>query len=165
MATNFRNKQWFKNLSQDRKNDICKKFNIDETTLKKAGRETTDGRIVVDLLRIDHILSTPPFWDECANKLQVVLPEDNMNTTDVFQMISNMEYIYAFMNNDAHFVSYKSNLHNDLLTKFAHNSFKKWYDEMHATDKSDKDHIKFCCYQMYTHCKCLLESDLNLINK
>lgn len=163
MATNFRNKQWFKNLSQDRKNDICKKLNINETTLKKAGRETDDGRIVIDLLRIDHILSTPQFWDECANKLHVVLPENNLNTNDVFQMISNMEYIYAFMNNDVHFASYKSDIHNDLLTKYAHKYFKKWYDEMHATDASDTDHIKFCCYQMYTHCKCLLESDLKLI--
>ena len=44
MADNFRNKQWFKNLSQDRKDEICKKFDIDEKTLKKAGRETSDGQ-------------------------------------------------------------------------------------------------------------------------
>ena len=59
--------------------------------------------------------------------------------------------------------TYKSNLHNDLLTKTAHNNFKHWYDEMHATDASDVDHKKFCCYQMFTHCRCLLESDLQLI--
>ena len=163
MAENFRNKQWFKNLPQDRKDKICKKFDIDEKTLKKAGRETADGRIVINLLKIDKLEHTPVFWDECAKNLNIVLPEDNINTSDVHQMISNMEYIYAFMNNDVHFANYKSNLHNDLLTKYAHNNFKKWYDEMHSTDASDTDHIKFCCYQMYTHCKCLLESDLNLI--
>ena len=93
----------------------------------------------------------------------VVLPEDNLNTSDVRQMISNMEYIYTFMKRDIHFGTYKSNLHNDLLTKTAHNNFKHWYDELHATDASDVDHKKFCCYQMFTHCRCLLESDLQLI--
>ena len=163
MATNFRNKQWFKNLSQDRKDEICKKFDIDEKTLKKAGRETSDGRIVIDILRIDHLQHTPELWDEYYKNLHVVLPEDNLNTSDVRQMISNMEYIYTFMKRDVHFGTYKSNLHNDLLTKTAHNNFKHWYDEMHATDASDVDHKKFCCYQMFTHCRCLLESDLQLI--
>ena len=163
MADNFRNKQWLKNLSQDRKDKICKKFDIDEKTLKKAGRETSDGRIVIDILRIDHLQHTPEFWDECYKNLHVVLPEDNLNTSDVRQMISNMEYIYTFMKRDVHFGTYKSNLHNDLLTKTAHNNFKHWYDEMHATDASDVDHKKFCCYQMFTHCRCLLESDLQLI--
>ena len=163
MAENFRNKQWFKNLSQDRKDEICKKFDIDEKTLKKAGRETSDGRIVIDILRIDHFQHTPEFWNDCYKNLYVVLPEDNLNTSDVRQMISNMEYIYTFMKRDVHFGTYKSNLHNDLLTKTAHNNFKHWYDEMHATDASDVDHKKFCCYQMFTHCRCLLESDLQLI--
>ena len=163
MADNFRNKQWFKNLSQDRKDEICKKFDIDEKTLKKAGRETSDGQIVIDMLRIDHLQHTPEFWDECYKNLNVVLPEDNLNTSDVRQMISNMEYIYTFMKRDVHFGTYKSNLHNDLLTKTAHNNFKHWYDELHATDTSDVDHKKFCCYQMFTHCRCLLESDLQLI--
>lgn len=163
MADNFRNKQWFKNLSQDRKDEICKKFDIDEKTLKKAGRETFDGQIVIDMLRIDHLQHTPEFWDECYKNLNVVLPEDNLNTSDVRQMISNMEYIYTFMKRDVHFGTYKSNLHNDLLTKTAHNNFKHWYDELHVTDASDVDHKKFCCYQMFTHCRCLLESDLQLI--
>ena len=64
MADNFRNKQWFKNLSQDRKDEICKKFDIDEKTLKKAGRETSDGQIVIDMLRIDNLQHTTEFWDE-----------------------------------------------------------------------------------------------------
>ena len=56
MADNFRNKQWFKNMSQERKDEICKKFDIDEKTLRKCGRETDDGRIVINLLKIDHLL-------------------------------------------------------------------------------------------------------------
>ena len=115
------------------------------------------------MLRIDHLQHTPEFWDECYKNLNVVLPEDNLNTSDVRQMISNMEYIYTFMKRNVHFGTYKSNLHNDLLTKTAHNNFKHWYDELHATDASDVDHKKFCCYQMFTHCRCLLESDLQLI--
>lgn len=163
MATNFRNKQWFRKLSQDRKDEICKNFDIDENTLKKAGRETDDGRIVIDMIRIDHLNHTPEFWDECYKNVNIVMPEDNMNTSDVFQMISNMEYIYTFMNRDVHFGNYKSSLHNDLLTKNAHKYFKNWYDKMHSTESTDIEYIKFCCYQMYTHCRCLLESDLKLI--
>ena len=62
MAENFRNKQWFKNMSQERKDEICEKFLIDETTLKKAGRETDDGRIVINLLKIDKLNYTPKPW-------------------------------------------------------------------------------------------------------
>ncbi len=161
MAENFRNKQWFKNLSQDRKDEICKKFDIDEKTLKKAGRQTDDGRIVIDILRIDNILYTPEIWDICFKNLNIILPNDYMNASDVFKMISNMEYIYSFMNRDAHYAIYKSNLHNDLLTKQAHINFMYWYNEKNNT--FDEEYKKFCCFQMYTHCKCLLESDLNLI--
>jgi len=161
MATNFRNKQWFKNLSQDKKDEICKKFDIDEKTLKKAGRQTDDGRIVIDVIRIDHLLHTPKIWDICFKNLNIVIPDDCINTSDVFKMISNMEYIYSFMNRDIHYATYKSNLRNDLLTKQAHVNFMYWYNEKNNT--SDKEYNKFCCFQMYMHCKCLLESDLNLI--
>ena len=47
MAENFRNKQWFKKMSQECKDEICKKFDIDEKTLRKCGRETEDGHIVI----------------------------------------------------------------------------------------------------------------------
>ena len=65
MAENFRNKQWFKNMPQERKDEICKKFDINENTLRKCGRETEVGRIVIDLLRVDHLLHCLLIRDEC----------------------------------------------------------------------------------------------------
>jgi len=164
MADNFRNKQWFKNMSQNRKDEICKKFDINEKTLKKCGRETDDGRIVIDILRIDKLLHTPECWDECYNNLKSI-NINNIHTNNLDEMIVNLQYIYICMHPECSFLKYKSSVHNDLLTKQFYDNFIYWYEYMSETNKSDIDHMKYCCYQIYNCSKYLFESDLKLIKK
>lgn len=165
MAENFRNKQWFKNMSQERKDEICKKFDIDEKTLRKAGRETEDGRIVIDILRIDHILHKPKIWDECY---KAFIEDDCFNSElkwefdDVNDMFVRICHLYNDINSNTKYKKYNSNLHNDLLVKQSYKYIRHWVDEA-KYDLTDKDHVKFCCYQIYTHARVLLESDLNII--
>ena len=92
MADNFRNKQWFKNMSQERKDEICKKFDIDEKTLRKAGRETDDGRIVINLLKIDNFLHKPESWIE-YNK---VIEKNKLKVCEgtIEEQIENLKFIY-----------------------------------------------------------------------
>jgi len=167
MAENFRNKQWFKNLSQERKDEICAKFDIDEKTLKKAGRETEDGRIVVDLLRIDHMLHTPELWDVCYNALiknDIFNNSLNWDINEVDDMILRMSSIYNFINPDVKFLKYKSSLKNDLFAKDAYKRLLKWVNYA-KEDLTDVKSVKFSSYQIYSQVKCLLDSDLKLIKQ
>ena len=161
MADNFRNKQWFKNMPQDRKDDICKRFDIDEKTLRKCGRETDDGRIVIDLLRLDHMNYVPELWIECGKKMVFVIEDTNVN--DVNTMVSLMQDAYMCMYPDVKFLKYKSSLKNDLFVKQAYKDFIHWYNESISIDDITSDDFKFACYQMYIQCRRILESDLKII--
>ena len=161
MADNFRNKQWFKNMPQERKDKICERFKIDEKTLRKCGRETEDGRIVIDLLRLDHITAIPEFWNECGKKMLFVIEDVNVN--DVNIMVSLMQDAYTCIYPNVKFLKYKSSLKNDLFVKDAFKHFIHWYNESKSIVDIKSDDFKFCCYQMFTHCRCLLETDLKLI--
>jgi hypothetical protein len=152
-------------MSQERKDEICKKFDIDEKTLRKAGRETDDGRIVVDLLRIDHLCHTPELWDECYNAF---IKDDCFNSEikwefdNINDMLLRMLHIYYLMNSMTKGKKYVSNTHNDLLVQYAYKNVIKWVNKA-KYDLNDVDYVKFCCYQIYTRIRILIETDLNLI--
>lgn len=159
MADNFRNKQWFKNLSQDRKDEICKKFDIDEKTLKKCGRETDDGRIVIDILRLDHLLHTPSEWKtqyDALKKFKMTFDDISLTDVEVCQ-----KFYKAFVP-DAKFLKYKDTLHNNLLTKSAYKYTKDWYLKF-INPESTNNEREFYAHQVWTHVKCLIESDLQLV--
>ena len=168
MAENFRNKQWFKNLSQERKDSICKKFDIDENTLKKAGRETSDGRIVIDLVRIDHLTTVPELWNDCYNaytKYSIFSDDqfkwDLTNTTD---KIMRMYNLYSYMHPEYlnTVFKYKSNLKNDLYVEDTYKRVLKWVNTA-KEDLEDKEYLTFYCYHIYSQVRCLIESDLKLV--
>ncbi len=167
MAINFRNKQWFKNMSQERKNDICKRFDTDEKTLRKAGRETEDGRIVIDLLRMDHLIHTPNFWDDCYNayvKNDIFNNSLKWDFVEVNDMVLQMSSLYNFVNFDAKFIKYKSSLKNDLFVKEAYKHVLNWVNKA-KNNITDKDYVKFCSYQIFIQTRCLFETDLKLIKQ
>lgn len=159
MAENFRNKQWFKNMSQERKDEICKKFDIDEKTLRKAGRETEDGRIVIDILRIDHLLHRPEEW-----KLRFeALSNFSLSLADV--SLSDIEFcqkIYKAFKPEVSFLKYKDNLHNNLLVKQAEKYTRNWYEKFLDPNATEEEK-EFYSYQVWTHVRILLESDLNIV--
>lgn len=158
MAENFRNKQWFKNLSQDRKDEICKKFDIDEKTLKKAGRETSNGRIVIDILRIDHLLHIPSEWKtqyDALKKFKMTFDEISMTDIELCQ-----KFYKVFVSN-VQFLKYKDTLHNNLLTKYAYQHAKNWYLKFIDSSSTEDEKI-FYAHQVWTHVRCLIDSDLKL---
>ena len=156
MADNFRNKQWFKNMSQERKDEICKKFDIDEKTLRKAGRETDDGRIVINLLKIDSLLHIPESWIE-YNK---IIEKNKLSTCEgtINEQVDNLKAIYNLFYNVS-FLKYKTSLKNDLFVKQAAKYVNYWINEYYS-ENSDKE---YCAYQIIMHIKSTLETDLNLV--
>ena len=156
MAENFRNKQWFKNMSQERKDEICKKFLIDEVTLKKSGRETNDGRIVINLLKIDKLNYMPESWKE-YNK---IISANTVNACEgtIEEQLENLKFIYGLFN-EVKFLKYKQSVHNDLMITQSSKYVNHWITKYNKED-SDKE---FCSYQIFTHVKSLFETDLNLI--
>ena len=161
MAENFRNKQWFKNMPQERKDEICKKFDINENTLRKCGRETEDGRIVIDLLRIDHLLHCPKIWDECNNALKNGNNySENLRTCQTLnEVVEVCENIYDIFSKNS-YLKYKDTLHNNVLVKYTRKNIQNAYDTYLSCDTEDKP---YRAYMLYTHLKVLLESDLNII--
>lgn len=161
MAENFRNKQWFKKMPQERKDEICKKFDINENTLRKCGRETTDGRIVIDLLRIDHLLHCPKIWDECNNALKNSNNySENLRTCQTLnEVVEVCENIYDIFSKNS-YLKYKDNIHNNVLVKYARENIQNTYDTYLNCDPDD---MPYYAYILYTHLKVLLESDLNIV--
>lgn len=158
MAENFRNKQWFKKLTPEYKKEICDKFHIDEKTLRKCGRETEDGRLLIDILRIDHIDYISPVWVDCYNKLEgyVISDTDNQN-------IEFAEKIYSIFFPDSKFLKYKPSAHNDLVVKYATKYALNWLRKFIESDNIEDK--RYYAYQTYSHVKCLIESDLQLVKK
>lgn len=56
----FRNKQWFRDMSQDRKDSICERLDITEDVLKRAGTVNEFGNVVIDVLRLSY--TNPEKW-------------------------------------------------------------------------------------------------------
>jgi len=156
MTENFRNKQWFKKMSQECKDEICKKFDIDEKTLRKCGRETEDGHIVINLLKIDHLLHTPESW----TKYNKIIEKNKLSSCNgtINEQVENFKFIYKLFY-DVSFLNYKTSVHNDLMVKQASKYINKWIDKYYMED-ADKE---YCAYQIVMHVKSVLETDINLI--
>jgi len=163
MAENFRNKQWFKKLSQNRKDEICKYFDIDEKTLRKAGRETDDGRIVVDLLRVDHLMHYPKEWDDTNkalnNRNEFLNKLKNCNT--VSEYVEVFKSLFNLFNKNT-YLKYKQSLHNDMLVKNMYRYILNDLENYFSVD--DKEYKAFYSYRTFSHLRVLLVSDLGLTN-
>ena len=159
MADNFRNKQWFKNMSQERKNEICEKFDIDEKTLKKAGRETEDGRIVINLLKIDHLNHRPESWKIYNN----ILSSNNIELCGdtIEEKVSNIKYIYSLFN-DVKFLKYKESVHNNLLVKQTAKYVNEWINK-YKNPENSSDNNEYFAFQIFSHVRSLIESDLKIV--
>lgn len=153
---NFRNKQWFKELTDEQKQGICKRFNINEKTLKKCGRKNSDGKIVIDLLRIDHIETIPEYWKFAYNIL-------NESKFDYIKYDSNIDLcmnLYKLFHND-NLLKYKDSLHNQVILNDKVRFIKHWFDMFNSSDDiSDKE---FYASQIYSHVTIIIKSDLNLV--
>lgn len=162
MADNFRNKQWFKNMSQERKDEICKQFDIDEKTLRKAGRVTDDGRFVIDLLRIDHLKHHPNSWDVTYNAIKDHI--NNFGTminnakTDA-ELILILENIYDLFNKNS-YLKYKDSVRNKVLIEQTKQCV---LNDIHEYVTNDEDSKPYYANRLLQHIKLLIDSDLKLI--
>ena len=154
---NFRNKQWFKDLSDERKTEICKKFDISQETLKKCGRLNKDGKLVIDLLRIDHLLTRPEHWRVCYEIL-------NDNKFDHSKYSSNIDMcinLYLLFHGTSQLLKYKDTLHNRILVDERTKYIILWLDRFYNSD--DLESKEYFAYQVYSHVSILIKSDLNLL--
>lgn len=153
---NFRNKQWFKELTDEQKQELCKKFDINEKTLKKCGRKNSDGKIVIDLLRIDHMETVPEQWKFAYN----ILNESKFDHTKYDSNIELCISLYKLFHND-NLLKYKDSLHNQVLLEDRVRFIKFWLDMFNSSDDVlDKE---FCASQVCSHVTIIMKSDLNLI--
>ena len=162
MADNFRNKQWFKNMSQERKDEICKQFDINEKTLRKAGRETDDGRFVIDLLRIDHLCHHPKSWDTSYDAIKDHIKDyTNIinNAKSDEELILIFEKLYNLFGEHS-YLKYKDSVHNKVLI----NQAKKCIlNDINEYSINDEDSKSYYANRTMLHLKVLLESDLKLV--
>lgn len=161
MADNFRNKQWFKNMSQERKDEICKQFDIDEKTLRKAGRETDDGRLVIDLLRIDHLNHYPKDWDIANEALKNHTDYKNKiaSCDNVTELVTIFEQLFNLFETHT-YSKYKESLHNDLCVKQIKDCI---IADFEGYINCDDDSKAYYANRTLSHLKLLLQSDLNII--
>lgn len=155
---NFRNKQWFKKLSNEQCHEICENFMIDEKMFKHAGRAGENGEILIDLLRIDHINYIPDIWTETYDKLKTY--NFNINSEDQLEFLKN---IYLLFNTNVKFRKYNDSIHNEVLVEQAFNNSNYWIKKL--IDETDLEYSKYCSYQIYTIIKILFENDLQLIKQ
>ena len=152
--TNFRNKQWFKQLSDEKRKEICENFMIDEKTLRHAGRAGENGEIRIDLLRIDHINYIPKCWinsyDSFKDKTIEMYDEDKLES---------LKNIYLIFNSSAKFLKYNDNVRNKVLVNQCYKSVKHWIEKFNES-KDDIEYKQFCSNQIRTIIKILFENDL-----
>lgn len=157
--TNFRNKQWFKNLTPEKKQEICEKFMIDEKTLRHAGRAGENGEIRIDLLRIDHINYIPIDWIESYEKIKDT--QFDLSDEDKVESLKN---IYLIFNSSAKFLKYNDNVRNKVLVNQCYKSVKHWIEKFNG-EKDDIEYKQFCSNQIRTIIMILFENDLKIVKK
>ena len=174
MATSkFRNKQWFKNLSDKEKKDICARHFCTEASLKKAGYIGEDGRLKIDLLRLD-CNYVPEEWTyendvvrsaEFQKKIDIL-----KNTEDVEDILNLFEEMYVLFNKDVKFK--KADVKKCkiwlLQTKLSIlNNIKDMQFDVEDYEKNpdgyDVGIIMCYSHKIYTHLKVLFESDIKNI--
>ena len=91
----FRNKQWFKALTDEEKASLCEKYGCTLQGLKKAGH-VEDGRLKVDLLRLE--MPMPEDWKKHLETVETKDFKDALsalsNTDDVEETLKILEAMY-----------------------------------------------------------------------
>ena len=171
---NFRNKQWFKNMSDEEKQRLCKEFNTTLQGLKRAGYVGEDGHLKIDLLRIE----VPFPSEEWKHHLENVDSEEfkklhkelmGLENDHLEEILEVLEEMYSIWNPGVKFYKpdlKKSNI-NLWITQtklFINNNIIALEEERSAED-SDRDQMICIARKAYLHLSCLFESELNNIKK
>lgn len=148
---NFRSKEWFNNMSQERKNEICKKLEITEENLKKCGFTNENGEVEIDLLKVSY--KNPIEWKTCFN---IIYP--TLNTykekleNDPVSFITDIYCKYA----DVQKVKkYKDNLSNDTRLKYSIKYILDNYKELEL-NKDNIEYVEYFSYNICGHCELFL---------
>lgn len=169
----FRNKQWFKCLTDKEKKDICKRHHCTETGLKKAGYIGDDGKLKIDLLRLDCDY-IPENWtyenyvvrggdfEKLLNQLT-----STENDEDVLNVLEEM---YCLFNPGTKFKKAdvkKSKIWIDQTKLSIINNIKDMQVDVEVYEKDPDNNdigIVMChSHKIYTHLKVLFESDIKNI--
>lgn len=148
---NFRSKEWFKNMSQEKKDEICNKFEITEDSLKKCGFIDEDGKVKIDLLRVSY--ENPLEWKQCFN---IIYP--TLNTYKESLKNNPIEFItdiYCKYANTSNVKKYKQTLHNETRLKYTIKYILDNYTELEL-NKDSIEHIEYFAYNICGHCELFL---------
>lgn len=174
---NFRNKQWFKNMSNEKKEDLCKKLGCTLQGLKKAGFLDEDGKVKIDLLRLEmefpseewqqhlDVIESDDFWK--IYKHMESLDEDNIDET-----VKDLEEMYCLWNDNVKFLKADT---KKMITvvwvkqcklSIVHN-IEELELYLHDEDSVEKkEQMMVISRKVYLHLSTLFESDLkNVKNK
>jgi len=168
--SDFRNKQWFKNLSDKEKKSLCKRYGCTEQGLKRAGH-IEDGKLKIDLLRLE--MEFPSEW---MQHLEIVESEEfksllsKLNSKeDTYDILLCLEEMYNLWGENKYL---KPDLKKGNIVLWI-NSCKLFVNKAIETielnrdsDASDKTEVMATfARKVYTQLKMLFESELNNIKK
>jgi len=168
---NFRNKQWFKNMTDEKKEELCNKLGCSLQGLKKAGFLDEDGKVKIDLLRLEmefpseewqvhlDVVESKSFWD-VYNRM-ASLEEDNIEET-----LKCLEEMYCIWNGNVKFLKADTKkLINVVWVKQCKLSISHNIEELELYIKDEdsvekKEHMMVISRKIYLHLRTLFESDL-----
>ena len=173
---NFRNKQWFKNMTDEKKEELCKKLGCSLQGLKKAGFQDEDGKIKIDLLRLEmefpseewqihlDVIESKEFW-KVYNHM-VSLDED-----DIEETLKSLEEMYCLWEDGLKFLKADT---KKLITivwvkqcklSIIHNieELELYLEDGDSVEK--KESMMTISRKIFLHLSTLFESDLNNVKR
>lgn len=164
----FRNKQWFKALTEEQREALCKKLGCTMNGLKKAGF-MEDGKLKFDLLRLEY--PTPPSWgidfntveSEAFKKLYSQLTA----AEDLAEILTCLEDMWNLFQPGTKFL--KPDLKKSVVNVWIRDC-KRWITSNVESiernrDHQDQDVPKVFAHKVYTHLRVLFNSELKNIKE
>lgn len=165
MSDNFKDKKWFNEISQERKDRICREFGITEENLKKAGRMTDDGRIIIDIMRLHY--PVPRDWEYYYDWLQdIEIPDlfEELRKTDKEHVEPVIDIMCRILEIDPDIKLGKSRKCPPGRCFWTRDTLLKLWDEYckAKADGTDMETLWWHAKKVHDQLELLLVSDLNL---
>lgn len=144
-------KKWFYELSQEKKDEVCKKLSITEEVLNKSGFVNKNNEIRIDLLKLS--FNNPSEWNQY---LFEILPTVSCYKTKLVEdPINFISSIYKTHNKDIKIKSYKDNIHNSTRLQSTIKYITDIYHNIEIDDRIKQQ--EYSAYIIYIHCKLFLQ--------
>jgi hypothetical protein len=166
--SDFRNKQWFKALTEEQKKAICEKFGCTMDSLKKAGH-LVDDKLKIDLLRIE--FPAPESWSKDFSIVESAEFKDLLSILasdeEVTSILETLEKMWTLWNPGIKFL--KPDLKKSSVCLWIRDC-KRWILENIESLEMNRDHEdqevpKLCAYKVMSHLRVLFTSELRNVKE